>query len=101
MDSMLNLCQKGVLLENGMIKYQGDIMSTVAEYLNSGNSDFRFTQSEDQAKTGVYVSSVGFTNQGNLRRASFPLPRTSLSVFKYAERQEPASTRRPLSASSS
>lgn len=75
MDSMLNLCQKGVLLENGMIKYQGDIMSTVAEYLNSGNSDFRFTQSEDQAKTGVYVSSVGFTNQG----------KPSEGIFSFAE----------------
>ena len=75
MDSMLNLCQKGVLLENGMIKYQGDIMSTVAEYLNSGNSDFRFTQSEDQAKTGFYVSSVGFTNQG----------KPSEGIFSFAE----------------
>lgn len=75
MDSMLNLCQKGVLLENGMIKYQGDIMSTVAEYLNSGNSDFRFTQSEGQAKTGVYVSSVGFTNQG----------KPSEGIFSFAE----------------
>ncbi len=75
MDSMLNLCQKGVLLENGMIKYQGDIMSTVSEYLNSGNSDFRFTQSEDQAKTGVYVSSVGFTNQG----------KPSEGIFSFAE----------------
>lgn len=75
MDSMLNLCQKGVLLENGMIKYQGDIMSTVAEYLNSGNSDFRFTQNEDQAKTGVYVSSVGFTNQG----------KPSEGIFSFAE----------------
>ena len=75
MDSMLNLCQKGVLLENGMIKYEGDIMSTVAEYLNSGNSDFRFTQSEDQAKTGVYVSSVGFTNQG----------KPSEGIFSFAE----------------
>ena len=75
MDSMLNLCQKGVLLENGMIKYEGDIMSTVAEYLNSGNSDFRFTQNEDQAKTGVYVSSVGFTNQG----------KPSEGIFSFAE----------------
>lgn len=75
MDSMLNLCQKGVLLENGMIKYEGDIMSTVAEYLNSGNSDFRFTQSEDQAKTGVYVSSVCFTNQG----------KPSEGIFSFAE----------------
>lgn len=75
MDSMLNLCQKGVLLENGMIKYEGDIMSTVAEYLNSGNSDFRFTQNEDHAKTGVYVSSVGFTNQG----------KPSEGIFSFAE----------------
>ncbi len=71
MDSMLNLCQKGVLLENGMIKYQGDIMSTVSEYLNSGNSDFRFTQSEDQSKASVYVSSVRFLGKKEQAKGIF------------------------------
>lgn len=71
MDSMLNLCQKGVLLENGMIKYQGDIMSTVSEYLNSGNSDFRFTQGESEAKSAVYVSSVRFSGEREQAKGIF------------------------------
>ena len=71
MDSMLNLCQKGVLLENGMIKYQGDIMSTVSEYLNSGNSDFRFTQGETEAKSAVYVSSVRFSGESEQAKGIF------------------------------
>ena len=71
MDSMLNLCQKGVLLENGMIKYQGDIMATVSEYLNSGNSDFRFTQGESEAKSAVYVSSVRFSGEREQAKGIF------------------------------
>ena len=34
MESIRNLCTRGVLLENGMMKYQGDIISTVSKYLS-------------------------------------------------------------------
>ena len=56
MDSMLNLCQKGVLLENGSVKYMGDIKSTVAEYFGNGDAGNIFVQSE--SKSPVYVSKV-------------------------------------------
>jgi lipopolysaccharide transport system ATP-binding protein len=35
MTAMKNLCRKGVLIENGMIKYQSDIDSTVEAYLKN------------------------------------------------------------------
>ena len=58
MDSMLNLCQKGVLLENGCVKYMGDIRSTVSEYLG-GDNEMKFIQKNPQSP--LYVSSVFFT----------------------------------------
>ena len=58
MDSMLNLCQKGVLLENGSVKYMGDIRSTVSEYLG-GDNDNKFTQKNP--KSPLFVSTVFFT----------------------------------------
>ena len=58
MDSMLNLCQKGVLLENGSVKYMGDIRSTVSEYLG-GDNDNKFIQKNP--KSPLFVSTVFFT----------------------------------------
>ena len=58
MDSMLNLCNNGVLLENGCVKYMGNIKSTVAEYLG-GDNDMRFIQKSPTSR--LYVSSVAFT----------------------------------------
>ena len=57
MDSMLNLCQKGVLLENGSVKYMGDIRSTVSEYLG-GDNDNKFIQKNPQSP--LFVSTVFF-----------------------------------------
>ena len=58
MDSMLNLCNNGVLLENGCVKYMGDIKSTVAEYVGNGNTDNVFIQRE--SKYPIFISSVSF-----------------------------------------
>lgn len=58
MDSMLNLCQKGVLLENGSVKYTGDIRSTVSYYLG-GDNDIKFIQNDPHSP--LYLYSVFFT----------------------------------------
>ena len=58
MDSMLNLCRAGILLENGKIKYSGSIKSTVSAYLG-GSNEYKFVQQE--SKCPLYISSVFFT----------------------------------------
>lgn len=60
MDAMLNLCDNGILLENGITKYSGDIKSTVTKYLDDGHSSFLFEQSESDSD--VYISKVHFQN---------------------------------------
>ena len=71
MDSMLNLCKQGILLENGCIAYQNDIKSTVAEYLGGGKTEFSFTQSEQEAGSGVYIASVQFCGSQHQRQGLF------------------------------
>lgn len=71
MDSMLNLCHKGVLLENGVVKFIDDIKSTVAEYIGGGNTDFRFTQTEEEAKRDLYISSVRFIGTPEQQKGMF------------------------------
>ena len=69
MDSMLNLCDKGVLLENGMVRYTGDIRSTVAEYANAGKAECTFTQLD--SKYPLFISSMKFTGNSEQERGMF------------------------------
>ena len=69
MDSMLNLCNKGTILENGKITYADDIRSTVAEYLSSGKSDFYYIQ--DNPNNNVYIKEVRFEGTDNQKKGSF------------------------------
>ena len=56
MDSMLNLCNNGILLENGLVKYRGDIRSTVAAYLGGDNNEHHFRQ--ETSKHEAFISEV-------------------------------------------
>jgi len=71
MDSMLNLCTNGILLENGFVKYRGDIRSTVSEYISGGNLDVRFEQKEEEANGDVYVSLLEFIGNEQNQRGLF------------------------------
>ena len=71
MDSMLNLCNNGILMENGRIKFCGDIKSTVSEYISGGDTHVMFKQSEDDAKGDLYISSMKFTGTDEQQRGLF------------------------------
>ena len=61
MDSMLNLCNNGILLENGITKYSGDIKSTVANYLDDGHNSHRFEQ--PVSDSDVFISKAHFVGE--------------------------------------
>jgi len=69
MDSMLNLCNKGVVLENGKVVFESDIRSAVAEYLSSGKSEIHFIQKNPNNR--VYVKEVKFEGNENQRKGSY------------------------------
>ena len=71
MDSMLNLCNNGVLLENGRIKYTGDIRSTVDNYISTNNIEYRFYQ--EDSKFPIYISAVEFCGSEENQKGIFSL----------------------------
>ena len=71
MDSMLQLCNKGVLLEMGVVKYQSDITSTVAEYLSAGGTEFVFTRDDNQSPPSIYLSSFKFVGSEKQTKGLF------------------------------
>ena len=71
MDSMLNLCKNGLLLENGKIKFASNIKETVSEYINSGKTDTSFLQSEEEAKGILFISSMRLLGTTEQQRGLF------------------------------
>lgn len=69
MDSMLKLCKRGFLLENGQLVYEGTIESTVARYLEKSNSSFHFSQKE--SKSPVFINDVYFRGNDTNIKGSF------------------------------
>lgn len=69
MDSMLSLCKNGILLENGNVKYIGDINSTVATYLGGTNNETRFTQTT--SKHEAFISKVEFLGTPEQQQGMF------------------------------
>lgn len=69
MDSMLNLCNKGTILENGSVIYESDIRSAVAEYLSSGKSEVHYIQ--ENSHNNVYIKEVRFEGTECQQKGSF------------------------------
>ena len=71
LDSMLNLCKNGLLLENGRIKYTSNIRETVSEYINSNKNDTSFSQTEEEARGILYISSMKLLGNKEQQRGLF------------------------------
>lgn len=70
MDAMLNLCNNGILLENGITKYSGDIKSTVTNYLDDGVSSSMFEQLDSDVD--IFISKAYFIgNTAEQRKGLF------------------------------
>ena len=72
MDSMLNLCTRGILLDKGQIAYSGDIESTVGTYLKGASSRSEYIAEE--TNKALYIASIKCINQ-----------RTQTNVLKFNE----------------
>ena len=71
MDSMLNLCHRGILLENGIVIYENDIKSTVKKYLGEGKKDYYYTLPEDRAKGNLFLASARFIGNEQQEKGLF------------------------------
>lgn len=85
MDSMLSLCHNGILLENGMISYAGDINSTVATYLGGTNNNTIFTQEDSQHE--AFISKVKFEGSVEEQQGMFSFE-DSINISVTIRRKE-------------
>lgn len=69
MDSILNLCSRGVMLENGMVNYMGDIRSTVDRYLMSNSSGYAYENKK--CNSGVYVKALRYVGVERQEHGTF------------------------------
>ena len=69
MDSVLNLCNHGVLLENGMIKQIGTIKPIVESYLMG--SDQRVEYIAEASNKRVFISYAGFIGSDTQKKGLF------------------------------
>jgi len=61
MASMKQLCQRGILLENGRIKADGEIESIVHQYLSlshHASKDFHFSDGQHRTKSALQIESL-------------------------------------------
>lgn len=61
MDSMLNLCKNGILLENGTLKYTSDINSVVSKYLSKEKSNTVYLQESSKFPLFIHKAALGGT----------------------------------------
>ena len=71
MDSLLNLCNNGILLENGGIKFIGKIKETVAKYIGQSSLDNTFKQDVSNIKSDLYIDYLNFLGTPEQRRGLF------------------------------
>ena len=66
MDSIVNLCTKGVLLENGMVNYRGDVHTCVDLYtkINSAISEYI----NENANKSIYIKSFYCTDESDNKK---------------------------------
>ncbi len=69
MTSVRHLCNRGILLENGMVKYQGDIEDTIRQYMESSVPDINIPIANlPRAQKGtqqLHFTGVQFLDQEN------------------------------------
>ena len=86
MDSMLQLCTKGVLLENGMVKYRGTIQDTVSLYLVGEN--FNYTYHQNTPVSDIFVYDVRFIGSSSQEKGIWSISDKVKFEIKYRKRKE-------------
>lgn len=82
MASVKNLCRRGILLENGMLKYQGGIDDTIDAYLyQSSNSSKNVTAvTFDKKSADIYIASVSINGAGNQEKNGLFLMGSQIAI---------------------
>jgi lipopolysaccharide transport system ATP-binding protein len=70
MGSIQSLCRSGILLENGSVKYSGDIIKVIDTYLSSQQREGFYVN--DKLKTSpIYINSISVVDEVNVAKNCF------------------------------
>ena len=76
MDSMLQLCSKGVLMEYGKIKMQSTITNVVAEYQSDSLAGASFLRDNTYPEPDVYLSCLKYLGNSHQQKGMFDIDDT-------------------------
>lgn len=85
MDAVLNLCRKGIMLENGQLSLQGDVKHVVSEYLTGGNNKHVFTQ--NNSDNDVYISQISYYGDSQQEKGMFSFDQNIKISITYKKKQ--------------
>ncbi len=70
MGAVQSLCHKGILLENGILSYGGDIESTIRKYLAFQNEELSYHCTQDK-NTSIFIKSIDIVDNNNQNKNTF------------------------------
>ncbi|OJV42937.1 MAG: ABC transporter ATP-binding protein [Bacteroidales bacterium 36-12] len=70
MGSLQSLCRNGILLENGVLSYGGDIESTISKYLSLQNVELSYHCIQDK-NSSIFIKSIYIVDNNNQNKNTF------------------------------
>lgn len=61
LNAVSQICNTGILLSKGLVEYKGNIRHAVATYLNDGNDDVIYLNTNDNTKKKAFISEIQVT----------------------------------------
>lgn len=69
LNAVSQICNTGILLSKGLVEYKGNIRDAVATYLNDGNDDVIYLNTNDNTKKKAFISEIQVTkNNGEVSK---------------------------------
>lgn len=85
MDSILNLCNYGILIQNGSIVYSGDVKSTVTQYLADGHNSSHYLCKNE--KNEIFTHEAYFGGNGKNPNGMFSMDESIIFQFTIKKKE--------------
>jgi lipopolysaccharide transport system ATP-binding protein len=82
MGAVANLCNKGIILNNGMLHHSGDIKNTIELYINSENKTSFFESEEKHSDKDVYFKKISIVDNSGKTINNIPFDKGIICKFE-------------------
>lgn len=63
LNAVSEICNSGILLNKGLVEYKGKVRETVNKYLNDGNDDVVYLNTNDNSAKKAYIAEIQVTKK--------------------------------------